>query len=236
MRVRNPNVQRIIETQVKSWFGDLTSPEVQGKWMPPILISRERGAVAEEVAERLSQRLGWPVYDKELILQIAEAAKEDPKRIEFLDETSRGIFWEFTEAFLRSAKVLQDEYVVYLRRFIKTLGKIGRCIIVGRGANFIIAPDKALRVRLIGRPEGWKEALIRRHGLKEEELEEVLKRWNAEQRQFIRKYFDADVTDPHNYDLVLNLDHYSWDTASELILEAYKGKFPSFNIAGLGHR
>lgn len=231
MRVRNPNVYRIIETQVKEWFGDLRSREVQRRWMPPILISRERGTVAEEVAERLSQRLNWPFYDKELILQIAEAAKEDPKRVEFLDETSRGIFWEFTEAFLRSAKILQDEYVMYLKRFIKTLGKIGRCIIVGRGANFVIKPDRALRVRLIGRPEGWKEALMRRYGLKEEEVEEVLKKWNEEQRHFIRKYFGEDVADPHHYDMVLNLDYYSWDAAAELILEAYRRKFPSFNIA-----
>lgn len=232
MRVRNPNVQRIIETQVKGWFGDLSSREVQQQWRPPILISRERGAVAEEVAERLSARLRWPFYDKELILQIAEAAKEDPRRIEFLDETARGVFWEFTEAFLRSAKVLQDDYVLYLRKFIKTLGKVGRCIIVGRGANFVIPPDRALRVRLIGRPEGWKEALIKRHGLREEELEGVLERWNQEQRQFIKKYFGQDVTDPHHYDLVLNLDFYTWDAATDLILKAYGLKFPAFSTAG----
>ncbi len=232
MRVRNPNVQRIIETQVKSWFGDLTSPEVQKQWKPPILLSRERGTVAEEVTERLSSRLGWPSYDKELILQIAEAAKENPKRVEFLDEKSREIFWEYTEVFLRSAKVLQDEYVVYLKRFIRTLGRIGGCIIVGRGANFIIEPDKALRVRLVGRPEGWKEAFIRRYEVREEEVEKAIEEWNREQRRFIRKYFGADPSDPHNYDVVINLDYLDWEKASELILMTYRLKFPSVNIVG----
>lgn len=229
MRVRNPNIQRIIESHVREWF--LRREEEAEERKPPILISRQRGAGAHEVAERLSQRLGWPCYGKNIIYELAKAFKEDPKRVEFLDERSRSILLEYTSVFVKDPQASQDEYVQYLKRFLKKLGEVGKCIIVGRGANFVIPPGDALRVRLVGRPEGWKEAVMGRYGLSEDEVERTLEEWDREQREFVKKFFGADVTDPRHYDLVLNLDFYNWDRASELILEAYRRKFPSVSIA-----
>ena len=71
-----------------------------------------------------------------------------------------------------------------------------------------------------------------RYGLKDREVERTLQEWDEEQREFIKRFFDKDVTDPAHYDLLLNLDFFDWDKASELILEAYRRKFPSVNIAG----
>jgi hypothetical protein len=231
MRIRNPNIQHLIERQIKTAFL-IKREDLRREWRPPILISRERQSAAEEMAERLSERLGWPLYDKNIILEIAKEIKDDPKRVEFLDERYRAKFWEYVEAFSVSSKVLQEEYILYLKRFLRMLGRMGNCIIVGRGANFVIPPSKALRIRCVGSPPGWREILKRYYGLKDEEVERKVKEWNEEQRRFIEKFFGADINDPHHYDLILNLDYYPLERAMRVVLEAYREKFPEFNIIG----
>jgi len=234
MRVRNPNIQRIIESHVREWFlRREEGPEVR---KPPILISRQRGAGAHEVAERLSRRLGWPYYGKNIIYEVARALKADPRQAEFLDERSRSILLEYANVFVKDPQTFQEDYILYLKRFLKKLGHVGSCVIVGRGANFVIPAAEALRVRLVGRPEGWKEAVLKRYGLPERDLEKVFEEWDREQRDFIKRYFGADVADPRNYDITINLDHYNWDRATELILEAYRRKFPGVSIVGSSRR
>ena len=231
MRIRNPNIQHLIERQIKTAFL-IKREDLRREWRPPILISRERQSAAEEMAERLSERLGWPLYDKNIILEIAKEMKEDPKKVEFLDERYQAKFWEYVEAFSVSSKVLQEEYILYLKRFLRMLGRMGNCVIVGRGANFVIPPSKALRIRCVGSPPGWREILKRYYGLKDEEVERKVKEWNEEQRRFIEKFFGADINDPHHYDLILNLDYYPLERAIRVVLEAYREKFPEFNIIG----
>jgi len=231
MRVRNPNIQQLIERQIKTTFL-IRREDLKRGWRPPILISRERQSAAEEIAERLSERLGWPLYDKNIILEIAKEIKQDPKRVEFLDERYRAKFWEYVEVLSSSSIILQEEYVLYLKRFLKVLGRMGNCVIVGRGANFVIPPSKALRVRCVGSPHGWKEILKNRYELKDEEIEKRVKEWNEEQKKFVEKYFGADINDPHHYDLILNLDYYPLERATGIVLQAYKEKFPEFNIVG----
>lgn len=232
MWIRKPKVEELIERQIKEWFSSFRRHEAKKKWRPPILISRQRESLGEKVAEILSERLNWPLYDKELLEEVSKALKEDPQRLEAFDEKARDLLLEFAQAFIGSRTLLQEEYVYYLKRVVKWLGVIGNCIVVGRGANFVLDPAKALRIRIIGRPKGWKKAFSEVFGVKEEDAEAKARQMNEEQQKFVRRYFDADISDPSYYDLVINMDHYDWQKASELVLAAYRLKFPWVNIVG----
>jgi len=225
MKIRNPNVQRIIDSHIREWF-IREEQERPRPHKPLILISRQRGVGGMEVARRLSERLGWPYYGKNIIQEIAKALKTDPARMEILDEKERSILLEYTNVFVKDPNTSQEEYVLYLRRFIKKLGEVGGAIIVGRGANFVIPPERALRVRLVGRPKGWERYLKEKYGIPEEEAERTLKEWDREQREFIRRFFKEEIDEPRHYDMILNMGTYDWDGAVGLILEAYRRKFP----------
>src|SRR3974390_1360458 len=56
---------------------------------PYLLISREKGAGGSAVARLVGQRLGWQVFDKEIVEAIAKAAHVRRELIEGLDERDR---------------------------------------------------------------------------------------------------------------------------------------------------
>ncbi|UCC66835.1 MAG: cytidylate kinase-like family protein [Deltaproteobacteria bacterium] len=227
MKIRNPNLQIIIESHINEWFiKEKDKLERKKKKRPLILISRQRGAGGLSVAERLSKKLGWPYYDKNIIKEIAETMGVDERHLEFLDERDRNIFQEFTNVFRRDPEVSQDEYVQYLKRFMKTLGEVGGSIILGRGANFILSPHDALRVRLVGDPDTRARFSAQKYGLKEKEAIKLLDKWDREQRNFIKRYYGENIDDPLNYDLVINTTHLDVDGTLELTMAAYKRKFP----------
>jgi len=225
MKIRNPNLQMILETHIKEWF--IKEKLERGKKKRPlILISRQRGAGGLSVAEHLSERLGWPYYDKNIIKEVADTFGADKRHLEFLDERDRNTFQEFANVFRQDPEVSQDDYVEYLKRFIKKLGQVGGSIIVGRGANFVLSPQDALRVRLVAEPEARARLAAQRYGIKEDEATNALEKWDREQKNFIRRYFDQDIADPQHYDLVINTTHIGLEGAVELIIAAYKRKFP----------
>ncbi|MBW2038441.1 MAG: cytidylate kinase-like family protein [Deltaproteobacteria bacterium] len=227
MRIRNPNLQVIIESHIKEWFiKEKDKLERKKKIRPLILISRQRGAGGLSVAERLSKKLGWPYYDKNIIKEIADTLGADERHLDFLDERDRNTFQEFANVFRRDHEVSQDEYVQHLKRFIKSLSKAGGSIIVGRGANFILSPQDALRVRLVGEPEIRARFAAQKYGFKEKETIKLLDKWDREQRNFIKRHYDQDITDHRHYDLVINTTNINLDGTVEIIILAYKKKFP----------
>ena len=228
MKIRNPNLQKIIESQINEWFikekMKLKRKKKGGK--PLILISRQRGAGGLAVAERLSEKLGWPYYDKNIIKEISDTVGADEKQLAFLDEKDRNIFHEFLNVFRRDPEVSQDEYVEHLRRFIKTLGDVGESIVVGRGADSILPPHDVLRVRLVAEPETRARFAAQKYGLQEVEVLKRLDKWDQERRKFIKRHFDKAIDDPVHYDLVINTSHIDLDGAMEIIIAAYQRKFP----------
>ncbi len=227
MKIKNPNIRSIIELQINTWFlKEKDKPEQKKEKKPLILISRQRGAGGLSVAEGLSKKLGWPYYDKNIIKEIANTVGADEKQLAFLDEKDRNIFKEFVNVFRRDPNVSQEEYVQYLERFIKTLGEVGGSIIVGRGAEFVLPPQDVLRALLVAGPETRARFAAQKYGLQEKEAFKLLKTWDQERRKLMKHYFDKDIDDPVNYDLVINTNYIGLDVAMELIIAAYKLKFP----------
>ncbi len=227
MKIRNPNLQMIIESHINEWFiKEKEKLERKKKRKPLILISRQRGAGGLSAAERLSKQLGWPYYDKNIIKEIAITVGADEKKLERLDERDRNTFEEFLNVFRRDPEVSQDEYVGYLRRFIKTLSEVGGSIVVGRGAEFILSPQEALRTRLIGETATRARFAAEKYGVKEREAITLLEKSDGERKNFIKRHYGEDIDDPLHYDLVINTTYIDLDGVTELIITAYKKKFP----------
>jgi cytidylate kinase len=58
--------------------------------------------------------------------------------------------------------------------------------------------------------------------IKAEEAKRRVLRTESNRRAFVRKYFHADITDPYNYDLVINIETLSIDAAAEAIKGALR--------------
>ena len=185
-----------------------------------IAISRQSGARGTTTARAVGERLGWAVYDRELVEQIAQDMKLQASLLERVDEKKVGWLQEFMESF-SSAPVVSD--IAYVHRLAKTIASLvahGDCVLVGRGVAHILPVETTLRVRLVA-PVAWRvAAMSRKLGVNEEEAAVKVAAIDRQRVQFVREHFNKDTTDPSLYDLVLNTERFSVEQCADLIVEA----------------
>ena len=194
-----------------------------------IALSREAGTQGTAVAQEVGKRLGWHVYDHELVQLIAREMGLRTALLESVDERQQPWLVETVEAFLSAPQrsyaeplVSETTFVRHLVETVRALGAHGECVIVGRGASFLLPFETTLRVRLVG-PEAERiVALSRRLGISQQEALCKVESLDRERTEFVRDHFHRDPTDPHNYDLVLNAARFPIAESAEIIIDALR--------------
>ena len=110
-----------------------------------ISISREAGAGGGEIANRLGQKLGWQVLDKELLDYMAEHYKMPRDLLDFVDESTSNWFHEVFGNWLDSHLVTQSEYVSRLGRIVLIAARHEHAVFVGRGCAIRAAAQSGSR-------------------------------------------------------------------------------------------
>jgi cytidylate kinase len=105
-------------------------------------------------------------------------------------------------------------------KVIGTIGEHGRAVIVGRGANFILPAETCFRIRVVSPRPLRVQSVINDFNTSEEEAYRRVLRTESDRRAFIRKYFNADIADPVNYDFVINTGSVNVNTAVRAIAVA----------------
>jgi cytidylate kinase len=183
-----------------------------------IAIAREAGCPGTSVAHEVGARLGWPVYDHELLENIAKEMGLRVSLLDTIDERRQSWILETMESFGEASFVSENSYVRHLIQTILSLGSHGQCIIVGRGAAQILPVRNTLRVRLVGLLEDRITAFANRFGLAREEAARKVEEKNRERNYFIRDHFQKDPTDILQYDLVLNTSRWTVPACAEMII------------------
>lgn len=180
--------------------GTLSKPR-----QPVITLSRDYGAGGDIIATRLAQRLNVPLYDEQLIREIASRLNDDPAIVKMLDE---GIgrakdMWLYR---LLSGKDLgHDAYRDTLVKVVMSLGRLGG-VIIGRGAHVILQEGCALRVRIAGTPEVCAQRMADQgHGTYEEELKKA-QDVNHRRGKFVWDAFHSRLSDASQFDVTVNTD------------------------------
>jgi cytidylate kinase len=187
-----------------------------------ITLSREAGAGGSLVARSVGVRLGWPVYDHELLQRIAQEMGHRATLLESVDERQVSWLRSFLESFSSARAVSDSGFVRHLVEVILALGAQGECILVGRGAGQILPPETTLRVRLVGPVRERIAAVSRRRGISREEAARYVETTDRERVRFVADHFHKDATDPRNYDLVLNSSRLALLECTNLIVETLR--------------
>lgn len=194
-----------------------------------IALAREAGTEGTEVAKEVGRRLGWHIYDHELLEEIAQNMGLRTSLLSSVDERQQGWLRETAEALLSSSErsdwgplLTESSYVHHLTKAVLALGIHGQCVIVGRGAGFILPVETTLRVRLVA-PPPWRIATLSRTlNTKQAEAARRIRTTDRQRVDFVHDHFFKNPSDPANYDLVLNASRYSVDRCAELIIEGLK--------------
>lgn len=185
-----------------------------------IAISREAGANGSAVGRLLGERLGWPVYDYELVERIANEMGLRSTLLESVDEKSMSWLEDCVASFSKGSAVAESTYVRHLVETLLSLAMHGECIIVGRGANVVAPPETTLRVRLESPVWARIAAVQTRRNLSFEEAQRWVEKIDRERNRFIKDHFQKEAADPYIHDLVLNSSRFSIEACAEIIIDA----------------
>lgn len=190
---------------------------------PYVLVSRDKGAGGHEVAKLVGQRLGWEVFDRQIVDAIAQRTQMREHLIESLDERTRGGLEEFLRDVL-TREIGPTNYLLHLRRVLLTLGQQGDVVIVGRGSEYVLPGRFGLRARMVAPLDVRVERIAKAEGLALEAAEALVRRVDQQRKDFIRSHFQRDTRDPLHYDLVVNTGALSAEGTAEIVLAAARQK------------
>jgi hypothetical protein len=89
---------------------------------PYLLISREKGAGGNTVARLVGKRLGWQVFNNEIVDEIAQKAHVRRQLIESLDERDQATIQDTIGQLLNPQEIGTSGYLGYLKQIVLTLG------------------------------------------------------------------------------------------------------------------
>src|SRR3954471_2215665 len=93
-------------------------------------------------------------------------------------------------------------------------------VFVGRGAQFMLPRERGLRVRVIAPIKQRIRTIMNLRACGEREAREYIETTDSEREQFVQRYFHHDVSDPHLYNLVINLGYIPREEAVDIIARA----------------
>lgn len=218
MKTKARSIQQIIEEQMQRWQLMQSKKAIDKPAEFTITISREPGSGGRVVAQKLAEKLGFTVFHQEVLLEIAKRADVSEKLLATLDEKGLSVLEDCISALVYDRHLWPDEYLKHLMKVIGAIGKHGRAIIVGRGANFVVPPQYRLRLRIVAPQDVRIENVVRTYDVRAEDAKRHIIRTESDRRAFIRKYFNADIANPTNYDLVINTGSLEIDKAVDAVI------------------
>ena len=210
-------ITKIVEEQINRWqlLKHERPEEITG--ISVVTLSGEPGSNGRSVAARLAETLGIDIFHKEVINEIAKSADVRVTLIESLDERGLSTLEDWISSMVLDRHLWPDEYSQHLWKAIGTIGRHGRAVIVGRGANFILPPEKRFAVRIVA-PLEWRVSNVAsQFSISREDARKRVMRTESHRRAFIRRYFNADISRSTNYDLVINSATLSVDDSVKVI-------------------
>ena len=200
-----------------------------------ITIAREYGGGGASVARLLADRLGWRLLDRDLLNEVARAANVAPAVAERFDERIDPWFHRLVKHALwrgaPDAPISVDNFdlfdaetmAVVGRKVIEEAARMGKCVVVGRGAQCILHGwPEVFHVFLYAPIEIRKKRVAERRGVAPN-LETVIREYDRLRAAGVRQYFDQEWCNPNLYDLMINTKR-GYESAMETILCAAEVK------------
>jgi len=191
-----------------------------------ICFSRKIGVGALEIADRLAEKNGFQVVDREILEHIAQNARLEPSTVELLDECYPGAVNTFISMLFGEKSFIISDYIKHLALAIYSFADSGSTIFVGRAAHLILPREKVLAVRFISSMEHRARRVAQILQVEVKTAQKILKEKDKVQRDFFKKIFQKKEASPSEFDLVINCDYLNdpeW--AADIVYKAYRSKF-----------
>ena len=191
-----------------------------------ITISREFGSGGRSIGKMVAQKLGYSFYDRALVNEVAARSGFSPEFIEESGEYANArnsLLFALATANQYSVNgvSMQDKLYLEQTNIIKEIAEKGRCVIVGRCADYILrdCPD-SLHVFICSDMESRAKRIVERYGQQDRSPEKRLKDKDQKRQVYYKNYTGRAWGDVKNYGICLNSGLLGIDTCVDLIVQA----------------
>lgn len=217
--------------------------------MAIVTISREMGSGGKEAAVKVAEQLGCGCIDKELIVEVAREAGVPEEEVERYDERVvhpvkewlRELLVEPWDAIVNPPQTVSlaeagglnvlvpgeehvldsEEYHDFLQMVITRLWRRGRGVILGRGAQCVLADHRyTLHVRLTAPFDIRCGRVMYRYGMSQDEASTLIRDEDKKRAQYLHKHYRADWADPTLYHMTFNTGMMSIDDTVGIIADS----------------
>lgn len=189
-----------------------------------VAVSREAGSRGGTIARRAGRKLGWQVYDQELLEYLAQERQLAGGLFDVLDDKALAWVDEHLQQLLREQSLSQNRSIVELARVILAIGCRGEAVILGRGAGCILPPSSALHVRIVAPLADRIVYMSQLERLTPEQAAEQVIVRGRRRAEFVETHFHRNPADIYQYDLLINSSKLGEELSAELIVQAALAK------------
>jgi len=230
---KNDMYSATAERRIKQWQCDREKPAArlaEGIQIDYITISRQVGSGGEEVAKKLTELMGWGLYDKKILDFMAENFGIHKDVLLSVDEKTRGWIEDIMSSFFagRSEGHLdQLTYYKHLMEALLVIGRHGRAVIVGRAAGHVLPRDRGLSIRITAPFELRCARYAKQEKLSIEQAAKAVEQADKEQSRFLKSFLYRDVYATRYYDLIFNTEKLTPQSVAKLIWRAFDQRIES---------
>ena len=185
-----------------------------------ISINREHGSLGHEVAVRLADSLGYDLYDRDILTQLAEDSNMSPDALhafkKYDEKRRRPFVSRSVNGYTNSLEDIITEKVHDYERKLAESGK--NFVLVGRCGNEVLIDEPGLISVYIYADEDKKvKHIMKSRNKDEKEARREIKSVDKHRRDYYEHYTGKEWKDFRNYDLVLNSSKLGLDGTVEII-------------------
>lgn len=195
-----------------------------------ITVGRQYGCGGRAICKKLSEKLGIPFYDRELIEYAANKSGINSEVLEQYDEKatnsllyslSLSSYSHFGSSFQTPNLPLNDQLFISQSEVIKELADNGPCIILGRCSDYVLRDrNDVLKVFLYGDEDLRIANVAERMGISESKAKEITKKTDKRRASYYNYYTQLKWGDIKNFDLALN-SKIGDDKIVDMIIKCY---------------
>jgi hypothetical protein len=205
--------------------------------MPVVTIRGQLGSEAPDIGKLVADKLQTDYVDREIIAKVAELLNTKTRDVitkemppgSFLERIGealgRGLIGDtdYERTYVRTGEISLDDarYLTGLKSIIKELAGSESVVICGRGSQFILKEyPRVLHVLIVAPLKMRLKRVMENLKVEEESARKKIALSDGSRREFIKRYFHAELEDPMSYDLVLNEEHLNSEAAASIIVGA----------------
>lgn len=226
----SPSKQQLIDHHITA---DQLQAKIQSSTLsqkPFITIARDPGSGGQPIAKLVAKKLNFRYYNEAIIEEIAKSSHQRQKIIAKVDEKSRNFMEDLLHSLFNPEFISENTYIKHLSKVILAIAHKGGAVILGRGANFIAPQEEGLNVLITAPKKTRIQRAIRYEKIDKTEARRRIDKISRQRRQFISQYFSKYYTNPKHYDLILNTNYFNIESSANIIIRAFKKKFPYSKI------